>query len=245
MCIFCCTFAYAFYERTNKADYMKTTQLIISGLCKLLCGMALIGVLLFWPAGTWHYWQAWLLLALLFVPMTCMGIWLLISMPELLAKRLNNKEKEQTQKHVVALSGLMFIGGFVVCGLDHRFAWSSLPLWATIIASLIFLVGYVLYAEVLRENAYLSRTIEVQDHQQLIDTGLYGIVRHPMYTATLLMFLSMPIVLGSAWALLVFDVYPILIIRRIHNEEQVLAAGLPGYTDYQQRVRWRLIPGIW
>ena len=207
--------------------------------------MALIGVLLFWPAGTWHYWQAWLLLALLFVPMTYMGVWLLIYMPDLLAKRLNNKEKEQTQKHVVALSGLMFIGGFVLCGLDHRFAWSSLPLWASVIASVVFLIGYALYAEVLRENAYLSRTIEVQENQQLIDTGLYGIVRHPMYTATLLMFLSMPIVLGSAWALLVFGVYPVLIIRRIHNEEQVLAAGLPGYTDYQQRVRWRLIPGIW
>jgi protein-S-isoprenylcysteine O-methyltransferase Ste14 len=174
-----------------------------------------------------------------------MGVWLLISMPELLAKRLNNKEKEQTQKHVVALSGLMFIGGFVLCGLNHRLAWYSFPLWASVIASVVFLVGYALYAEVLRENAYLSRTIEVQDNQQLIDTGLYGIVRHPMYTATLLMFLSMPIVLGSAWALLVFGVYPILIIRRIHNEEQVLTDGLPGYIDYQQRVRWRLIPGIW
>ena len=126
MFIFCCTFAYAFYERTNKADYMKTSQLIISGLYKLLCGIALIGLLLFWPAGTWYYWQAWLLIALLFVPMTCMGVWLLISMPELLAKRLNNKEKEQTQKHVVALSGLMFVGGFVVCGLNHRFAWYRL-----------------------------------------------------------------------------------------------------------------------
>ena len=245
MFIFCCTFAYAFYERTNKADYMKTSQLIISGLCKLLCGIALIGLLLFWPAGTWHYWQAWLLLALLFVPMICMGVWMLISMPELLAKRLNNKEKEQTQKHVVALSGLMFIGGFVLCGLSHRFAWSSFPLWASVIASVVFLIGYALYAEVLRKNAYLSRTIEVQENQQLIDTGLYGIVRHPMYTATLLMFLLMPIVLGSAWALLVFGVYPVLIIRRINNEEQVLAAGLPGYADYQQRVRWRLIPGIW
>ena len=139
----------------------------------------------------------------------------------------------------------MFIGGFVLCGLDHRFAWSSLPLWASVIAAVVFLMGYALYAEVLRENAYLSRTIEVQENQQLIDTGLYGIVRHPMYTATLLMFLFMPIVLGSAWALLVFGVYPVLIIRRIYNEEQVLAAGLPGYTDYQQRVRWRLIPGIW
>ena len=224
---------------------MKKSRLIISGLVKLLSGIALIGLLLFLPAGTWQYWQAWLLITLLFVPMTCMGIWLLISMPDLLAKRLNNKEKEQTQKHVVALSGLMFIGGFVVCGLDHRFAWSNVPIWLTIIASVVFLVGYALYAEVLRENAYLSRTIEVQENQQLIDTGLYGIVRHPMYTATGLMFLSMPVVLGSAWALIIFAIYPILIIRRIYNEEQVLAAGLSGYTDYQQRVRWRLIPGIW
>ena len=224
---------------------MKISRLIISGLVKLLSGIILIGLLLFWPAGTWLYWQAWLLITLLFVPMTCMGIWLLISMPDLLAKRLNNKEKEQTQKHVVALSGLMFIGGFVVCGLDHRFAWSNVPIWLTIIASVVFLVGYALYAEVLRENAYLSRTIEVQENQQLIDTGLYGIVRHPMYTATLLMFLSMPVVLGSARALIIFAIYPILIIRRIFNEEQVLAAGLPGYADYQQRVRWRLIPGLW
>ena len=224
---------------------MKISRLIISGLVKLLSGIALIGLLLFLPAGTWLYWQAWLLITLLFVPMTCMGIWLLISMPDLLAKRLNNKEKEQTQKHVVALSGLMFIGGFVVCGLDHRFAWSNVPIWLTIIASVVFLVGYALYAEVLRENAYLSRTIEVQENQQLIDTGLYGIVRHPMYTATLLMFLSMPVVLGSAWALIIFAIYPILIIRRIYNEEQVLAAGLSGYTDYQQRVRWRLVPGLW
>ena len=224
---------------------MKISRLIISGLVKLLSGIILIGLLLFWPAGTWLYWQAWLLITLLFVPMTCTGIWLLISMPDLLAKRLNNKEKEQTQKHVVALSGLMFIGGFVVCGLDHRFAWSNVPIWLTIIASVVFLVGYALYAEVLRENAYLSRTIEVQENQQLIDTGLYGIVRHPMYTATLLMFLSMPVVLGSARALIIFAIYPILIIRRIYNEEQVLAAGLSGYTDYQQRVRWRLVPGLW
>ena len=150
---------------------MKKGQLIISGLCKLLCGIAMIGLLLFWPAGTWHYWQAWLFILLLFVPMLSMGIWLLISTPELLAKRLNNKEKEQTQKHVVALSGLMFIVGFVVCGLNHRFAWDSLPSWVSILGSVTFLIGYALYAEVLRENAYLSRTIEVQENQQLIDTG--------------------------------------------------------------------------
>lgn len=221
------------------------TKLLISGVVKLLCGLAMIVALLFWPAGTWHYPYAWLLIALLFIPMTIMGIWLFFCQPELLAKRLNNKEKEQTQQGVVALSGLMFIGGFVLCGLDYHYAWTDMPVWLTIAASIVFLIGYVLYAEVLRENAYLSRTVEVQDGQQLISTGLYGIVRHPMYTATILMFVSMPLVLGSWWALLVFGIYPVLMVLRIRNEEQVLSKGLKGYTDYQKRVKWRLIPGIW
>ncbi len=224
---------------------MNKLQLIFSALSKLVVGLGIIGLLLFLPAGSWHYWHAWLLIALLFIPMMCMGIWLLLSSPELLSKRLNNKEKEQTQKHVVALSGLMFIGGFLLCGFDYRFAWSQVPVWVVATASVFFLIGYILYAEVLRENAYLSRTIEVQDDQQLIDTGLYGIVRHPMYTATLLMFLSMPLILGSWWALALFAIYPLLIIKRIRNEEQVLTSGLEGYTDYQQRVRWRLIPWVW
>ena len=224
---------------------MNKLQLIFSALSKLVVGLGIIGLLLFLPAGSWHYWQAWLLIALLFIPMMCMGIWLLLSSPELLSKRLNNREKEQTQKHVVALSGLMFIGGFLLCGFDYRFAWSQVPVWVVATASVFFLIGYILYAEVLRENAYLSRTIEVQDNQQLIDTGLYGIVRHPMYTATLLMFLSMPLILGSWWALALFAIYPLLIIKRIRNEEQVLASGLEGYADYQQRVRWRLIPWVW
>lgn len=224
---------------------MNKTKLIISALSKLIVGLGMVALLLFLPAGTWEYWYAWLLVALLFIPMLCMGIVLMIFSPELLSKRLNNKEKEQTQKHVVALSGLMFVGGFVVCGLDYRFAWSEIPLWVVIMASVFFLIGYMLYAEVLRENAYLSRTIEVQDNQKLIDTGLYSIVRHPMYAATLLMFLSMPVVLGSWWGMLAFAAYPVLIIKRIHNEEQVLADGLDGYKDYQQRVRWRLIPYIW
>lgn len=224
---------------------MNKLQLIFSALSKLVVGLGIIGLLLFLPAGSWHYWHAWLLIALLFIPMMCMGIWLLLSSPELLSKRLNNKEKEQTQKYVVALSGLMFIGGFLLCGFDYRFAWSQVPVWVVATASVFFLIGYILYAEVLRENAYLSRTIEVQDDQQLIDTGLYGIVRHPMYTATLLMFLSMPLILGSWWALALFAIYPLLIIKRIRNEEQVLASGLEGYADYQQRVRWRLIPWVW
>lgn len=224
---------------------MNKLQLIFSALSKLVVGLGIIGLLLFLPAGSWHYWHAWLLIALLFIPMMCMGIWLLLSSPKLLSKRLNNKEKEQTQKHVVALSGLMFIGGFLLCGFDYRFAWSQVPVWVVATASVFFLIGYILYAEVLRENAYLSRTIEVQDDQQLIDTGLYGIVRHPMYTATLLMFLSMPLILGSWWVLALFAIYPLLIIKRIRNEEQVLASGLEGYADYQQRVRWRLIPWVW
>lgn len=224
---------------------MNRTQLLIHALFKLIFGLGIIALLLFLPAGTWQYWHAWLLLALLFVPMICMGVVMLVFSPELLSKRLNNKEKEQTQKHVVALSGLMFIAGFLLCGFDYRFVWSQMPVWVVITASLLFLIGYILYAEVLRENAYLSRAVEVQDDQQLIDTGLYSVVRHPMYTATLLIFLSMPLILGSWWALLIFSIYPILIIKRIQNEEQVLEEGLTGYNDYQQRVRWRLIPYVW
>ena len=224
---------------------MNKTQLIINALSKLIVGLGMIALLLFVPAGTWHYWHAWLLLALLFIPMICLGIGMLFFSPQLLSKRLNNEEKERTQKHVVVFSGLMFLGGFILCGLDHRFAWSQVPFWVVITASMLFLIGYVIYAEVLRENAYLSRTVEVQDNQQLIDTGLYSIVRHPMYTATLLMFLSMPLILGSWWALALFAIYPLLIIKRIRNEEQVLASGLKGYADYQKRVRWRLIPWVW
>ena len=222
-----------------------TTPLLLSGLIKLLCGLGMIMLLLFLPAGSWLYWQAWLFIVLLFVPMTILGIWLYLRQPELLAKRLNHKEKQQPQKGVVALSGLMFIGGFVLCGLDHRFGWSSVPMWLTIVAATLFLVGYGLYAEVMRENAYLSRTVELQEGQQLIDTGLYGIVRHPMYTATILMFLSLPLILGSLWALAVFAIYPVLMVLRIRNEEQVLSAGLTGYTDYQQRVPYRLFPWLW
>ena len=214
-------------------------------ITKLVMGFLLITLLLFLPAGTWHFAQAWLFLALLFIPMTIMGIWLYIFQPNLLAKRLNNKEKEQQQKSVVALSGLMFIAGFVLCGIDYRFAWSTVPLWLTIVASILFLLGYGMYAEVMRENAYLSRTIEVQEGQQLIDTGLYGIVRHPMYTATILMFTSIPLILGSFWSLIIFAIYPLLMVLRIKNEEQVLAAGLKGYTDYQKCVKWRLLPFVW
>lgn len=220
-------------------------MLIVNALSKLLAGLGIVMLLLFLPAGTWCYWQAWLFIALLFIPMTLVGIWLLFRQPDLLAKRLNNKEKQTNQKSIVALSGVMFILGFVLCGLDARYAWSDIPLWLIICASVIFLLGYAIYVEVMRENAYLSRTIEVQEGQRVIDSGLYSIVRHPMYSATLLMYLAMPLILGSAWALLVFAIYPLLIIQRIRNEETLLAAELPGYTDYQQRIRYRLIPWIW
>ena len=220
-------------------------MLIVNALSKLLAGLSIVMLLLFLPAGTWCYWQAWLFIALLFIPMTLVGIWLLFRQPDLLAKRLNNKEKQTKQKSIVALSGVMFILGFVLCGLDARYAWSDIPLWLIICASVLFLLGYAIYVEVMRENAYLSRTIEVQEGQRVIDSGLYSIVRHPMYSATLLMYLAMPLILGSAWALLVFAIYPLLIIQRIRNEETLLAAELPGYTDYQQRIRYRLIPWIW
>ena len=222
-----------------------STKLLLNSIVKLLSGLVMIAILLFLPAGTWHYLHAWLFIALLFVPMTMIGIWLYLSQPNLLAKRLGNKEREQQQKKVVALSGLMFISGFVLCALDYRFGWSSVPVWLVVVASVIFLLGYGMYAEVMRENAYLSRTIEVQEGQQLIDSGLYGIVRHPMYTATILMFMAIPLVLGSFWALFVFAIYPILMVLRIQNEEQVLAKGLAGYPEYQKRVKWRLVPFIW
>lgn len=222
-----------------------STKLLLNSIVKLLSGLVMIAILLFLPAGTWHYLHAWLFIALLFVPMTMIGIWLYLSQPNLLAKRLGNKERERQQKNVVALSGLMFISGFVLCALDYRFGWSSVPVWLVVVASVIFLLGYGMYAEVMRENAYLSRTIEVQEGQQLIDSGLYGIVRHPMYTATILMFMAIPLVLGSFWALFVFAIYPILMVLRIQNEEQVLAKGLAGYPEYQKRVKWRLVPFIW
>ncbi|MBQ5387664.1 MAG: isoprenylcysteine carboxylmethyltransferase family protein [Paludibacteraceae bacterium] len=220
-------------------------KLLINGLSKLILGFLLITALLFLPAGTCYYIQAWVFLALMFVPMIIMGTWLYIFHPKLLSKRLNNNEKEQQQKNVVALSGMMFIAGFVLCGLDYRFAWSSIPLWITIVASIFFLIGYVIYIEVMHENAYLSRTIEVQEGQQLIDTGLYGIVRHPMYTATISMFISIPLILGSLWSMIIFGVYPILIVLRINSEEKLLAMELKGYIDYQKRVKWRLLPFVW
>ncbi len=220
-------------------------KLFLSALTKLIFGIVLIGLLLFLPAWTFNYFGAWLLLGVLFVPMLIMGAVMLIKAPALLEKRLNNKEKEATQRGVVALSALMFLGGFVLSALDFRFGWSYVPMWLTIAAAVIFLAGYGLYAEVMRENAYLSRTVEVQEGQKVIDTGLYGIVRHPMYLATLLMFLPIPLILQSFWGLIPMALYPVVIVIRILNEEKVLTKDLRGYKEYKKKVKYRLIPFIW
>ncbi len=220
-------------------------KLIIQALTKYLCGLVLVGVLLFLPAGGFAFPNGWLFLGLLFIPMLILGIVLFIKSPNLLEKRLSAKEKEGTQKGVVAVSGLIFLLGFIVAGLDHRFGWSEVSLWVVITASVVLLAAYALYAEVMRENAYLSRTIEVQNGQKVVDTGLYGIVRHPMYAVTLWLFLAIPVVLGSLWALLCFSPYIVVIVIRIRNEEKILAEGLEGYTDYMKRVRYRLVPFVW
>ena len=220
-------------------------KLLINALTKFILGLIVVGTLLFLPAWTLTYPNAWLFIALLFIPMLCMGALLFIKAPELLRKRLNNKEKEKTQQGVIALSGLMFPVGVVVCALDFRFKWSAVPLWAVVAASVLFLTGYAMYAEVMRENAYLSRTVEVQDGQKVIDTGLYGIVRHPMYLATLLMFVPLPLILGSLWGLIPFALYPAVTVIRILNEEKVLTEGLIGYAEYKKKVKFRLIPFVW
>ena len=220
-------------------------KLLVNGLTKLIFGLVLVGAMLFLPAGTLHYSGAWLFLGVLFLPMLLMGAVMLLKAPALLAKRLNSKEKEATQKGVVALAGLMFPVGFILSALDFRHGWSRVPLWLTIAAAVLFLVGYAMYAEVMRENAYLSRTIEVQENQTVIDTGLYGIIRHPMYLATLLMFLPLPLILGSFWGLIPFLLYPAIIVMRIVNEEKVLTEGLTGYVPYKQKVKYRLLPYLW
>ena len=220
-------------------------KLLISALMKFTCGLLLVGLLMFLPAGTLHYTYGWLFIGLLFVPMLIAGFVMLRKSPEFLAKRLDAKEKQATQKGVVALLGLMFIAGFVVAGLDYRFAWSKMPLPVTIAASVLFLTAYALYAEVMRENAYLSRTVKVEEGQKVVDTGLYGIVRHPMYMVTILLFLMIPIILGSWYALIVFAFYPAIIIVRLKDEENLLTRELPGYAEYKKKVKYRIIPFIW
>ena len=212
---------------------------------KFALGVVTIGLLLFWPAGTIRYWNAWLLMGVLLLPMLAVGIVMMLKNPELLRKRLNAKEKQGQQSRIIKWSGCMFLLGFVCAGLDFRFQWIALPDWVSWVAAMLFVAGYLLYAEVLRENAYLSRTIEVQENQKVIDTGLYGIVRHPMYGATLLLFLSMPLVLGSLISFVIFCAYPVLIARRIRHEEAVLERELEGYAEYKEKVKYRLIPFVW
>ena len=220
-------------------------KLFAQAVGKFSVGVLAVFALVFLPAGTLDWWNGWLLMGLLFVPMFCAGLVMLAKNPQLLRKRLQNKEEQTEQKLVILLSGLMFLGGFVAAGLDRRFGWSQLPDWLVYLASALFLIAYLLYAQVLRENTYLSRTVEVQQDQKVIDTGLYGIVRHPMYSATILLFLSMPLILGSWPAFVIFLVYPAIIVKRLKNEEQVLEEGLEGYAEYRKKVVWRLIPFVW
>ena len=220
-------------------------ELFGKAMLKFFSGLLLVGLLLFLPAGSFTYWQGWLLIGILFVPMFAAGLVMMAKNPELLRKRLNAREEQGEQRKVIAWSGLMFLAAFILAGLNWRFRWLLLPDWAVWAAAVLFLLAYLLYAEVLRENTYLSRTIEVQEHQQVVDTGLYGVVRHPMYAATVLLFLSMPLVLGSPISFAVMLFYLPLIVKRIRNEEEVLARGLKGYSDYMKKVKYRLIPGIW
>ena len=220
-------------------------KLLLNALTKFILGLIMIGALLFLPAWTFRYPGAWCFIALLFLPMLIMGAVLFIKAPALLEKRLQNKEKERAQQGVIALSGLMFPIGFVLSALDFRFAWSRVPIWLVTVASVLFFLGYLMYAEVMRENAYLSRTVEVQENQTVISTGLYGVVRHPMYLATLFMFLPLPLILGSFWGLIPFALYPVVTVVRILNEEKVLTEGLAGYAEYKTKVKYRLIPFVW
>ena len=220
-------------------------KLFSQAIVKFLSGLLLVGLLLFLPAGTFAFWQAWLLIGILFVPMFVAGLIMMKRSPALLRKRLDAKEEQSEQRAVIALSGLMFLAAFLVAGLNFRFGWIVMPPWVSYAAAVVFLLAYALYAEVLRENVWLSRTVEVQEGQKVIDTGLYGLVRHPMYSSTLLLFLAMPLVLGSVISFAIMLAYIPIIAKRIRNEEQVLESGLEGYTDYKKRVKYRVIPFVW
>ncbi len=224
---------------------MDKNRLFLQAIGKFLLGVIVIGLLLFLPAGSLQYWQAWLLMGILFVPMFFAGLVMMAKNPELLRKRLNAKEEEKEQQTVVKLSGLLFIAAFVVAGLNWRFGWCMLPDWAVWVSAGLFLICYLLYAEVLRENSYLSRTIEVQENQKVIDTGLYGVVRHPMYMATTVLFLAMPLVLASPLSFLIMSLYIPLIAKRVKNEEKVLEEGLEGYKEYKRKVKHKVIPFVW
>lgn len=222
-----------------------TKKLFFQAISKFVFGLILLALLLFLPAGTLKYWNGWLFIGILFIPMLIAGIVMMIRSPELLKKRLDSKEEEKEQKTVIALSGIMFLAAFVVAGLNFRFGWIVLPRWVVYAAAVIFLAAYLMYAEVLRENVYLSRTVEVQENQKVIDTGLYGIVRHPMYSATLVLFLSMGLVLGSPISFVILLSYIPLIAKRMKNEEEVLLQGLKGYEEYRRKVKYKIIPLIW
>ena len=221
------------------------SKLFAQAIVKFMSGLLIVGLLLFLPAGTFAYWQAWLLIGILFIPMFIAGLVMMKKSPDLLRKRLNAKEEETEQKMVIALSGLMFLATFVTAGLNYRFHWFVLPAWVSYAAAIVFLLAYALYAEVLRENVWVSRTVEVQENQKVIDTGLYGIVRHPMYMTTLFLFLSMPLVLGSVISFVIMLLYIPIIAKRISNEEQVLERGLEGYAEYRKRVKYKVIPYVW
>jgi len=220
-------------------------KLLLSALTKFTCGFLLVWLLIFLPAGTLEFAYGWLFVGLLFVPMLIAGLVMFFKTPDFLAKRLDAKEKQATQKGVLAFSGLMFIAGFVVAGLDFRFGWSEVPTWVIISVSVLFLTAYALYAEVMRENAYLSRTVKVEEGQTVVDTGLYGIVRHPMYAVTILLFLMIPLILGSWYALIAFAFYPVIIVVRLKDEEDLLTRELPGYAAYKKKVKYRIIPFVW
>ena len=221
------------------------TKLFCQAIVKFISGLVLVGILIFLPAGSFAYWQGWLLIGILFVPIFIAGLVMMKKSPELLRKRLNVKEEESEQKTVILLSGIMFLAAFIVAGLNFRFEWIVLPDWISYVGAVIFLAAYALYAEVLRENAYLSRTIEVQQDQKVIDTGLYGVVRHPMYMSTLLLFLAMPLVLGSVISFVIMLAYIPIIAKRIGNEEKVLEEGLPGYAEYKKKVKRKVVPFVW
>ena len=221
------------------------SKLFAQALAKYFGGLILVGLLLFVPAGSLSFRQGWLLIGILFVPMLIAGLIMRKKRPDLLRKRLSVKETQPEQKTVIALSGIMFLAAFIAAGLNYRFGWIVLPEWVAYAAAAVFLIAYALYAEVLRENAYLSRTVEVQENQKVIDSGLYGVVRHPMYMSTLLLFLAMPLVLGSVISFLIMLAYIPIIAKRIRNEEQVLEEGLEGYAEYKKRVRWKVIPFVW
>ena len=220
-------------------------KLFVKAIGKYFLGLVLVSLLLFIPAGTLHYWNAWLFIGALFIPMAILGLILMKKDPELLAKRLEVKEKEKGQMNLIFISGIMFVAGFIVAGLDYRFKWLPLPKSMSMAAAVVFLMAYILFVEVIRENAYLSRTVEIQEGHQVVDTGLYGIVRHPMYLATILLFLSIPLILGSLFSFVIFTAHPFVIAKRIKEEEKFLEEGLPGYKEYKDRVKYRLFPYIW